>query len=337
MTALQQVPLSERPAPGSRPQRYVFLLLDRFTMVSFAAAIEPLRLANRIAGRELYVWRLVGEGAAAAICSNGARVLLDGGLGDTARGDTVLVCGGVDVAQAASRPVLAWLRREARRGTRIGALCTGAWLLAEAGLLGGRRCTIHWENQDGFAEKFPDVVLIRTVFVEDGNRLTAAGGTAAIDLMLRQIARDHGEELAGRVADQMIHTAIRSEGDHQRVSMPSRIGARHPRLAQVVARMEANIEEPLSAAALAAEAGLSPRQLERLFARYLGRSPKRYYMEIRLERAHNLLAQTGMSVIEIALACGFASTAHFAKCYRATYGTTPHRQRGGPGAPAPAQ
>ena len=314
--------------PDPRPQRYVFLLLDRFTLVSFAAAIEPLRLANRIAGRTLYDWRLLGEGGAAATCSNGSRIMLDGGLEDGSRGDTILVCGGLDVARATSRPVLAWLRREARRGARIGALCTGAWLLAEAGLLAGRRATIHWENQDGFAEEFPDTTLIRTVFVEDGNRLTAAGGTAAIDLMLRQIARDHGSDLAGRVADQLIHTAIRSEEDQQRQSVALRLGARHPRLAQVVARMEANIEEPLSPARLAQDAGLSPRQLERLFARYLGRSPKRHYMELRLERARNLLAQTEMSVIEIALACGFASTAHFSKCYRAQYGATPHRQRG---------
>ncbi|UFM64924.1 GlxA family transcriptional regulator [Paracoccus sp. MA] len=317
------------PAPSaSRPRRYVFLLLERFTMASFAAAIEPLRLANRLAGRELYEWRLIGEQAQTATCSNGTRILLDGPLTETRRDDTVLVCGGLDVGRATTRSVLAWLRREARRGTRIGALCTGTWVLAEAGLLDGRRCTIHWENQDGFAERFPDVTLIRTVFVEDGNRLTAAGGTAAIDLMLRQIARDHGAELASRVADQMIHTAIRSEEDHQRLSVPTRIGARHPRLAQVVARMEANIEDPISPARLASEAGMSPRQLERLFARYLGRSPKRYYMEIRLERARNLLLQTEMSVMEIALASGFASAAHFSKCYRATYGCTPYRERG---------
>ncbi|WP_199258827.1 GlxA family transcriptional regulator [Paracoccus binzhouensis] len=326
------VPPSDGPVPppaAAPAQRYVFLLLDRFTLVSFAAAIEPLRLANRLAGRTLYDWRLVGEqgGGQAAACSNGTRIMLDGGLADTARGDTILVCGGLDIARAATRPVLAWLRREARRGTRIGALCTGAWVLAEAGLLDGRRCTIHWENQDGFAEKFPDATLIRTVFVEDGNRLTAAGGTAAIDLMLRQIARDHGQDLAGRVADQMIHTAIRSEEDDQRLAAPARIAARHPRLAQVLARMEAHIEDPVSPARLAAEAGLSPRQLERLFARHLGRSPKRYYMELRLERARHLLVQTEMSMIEIALACGFASTAHFSKCYRAAYGSTPYRQR----------
>ncbi|WP_230382976.1 GlxA family transcriptional regulator [Paracoccus shanxieyensis] len=312
----------------TRPVRYIFLLLDRFTMISFAAAIEPLRLANRIAGREIYAWRLIGENGETAVCSNGTRLVLDGGLGETQRGDTVLVCGGVDVARAATRPVLAWLRREARRGPRMGALCTGAWVLAEAGLLDGRRATIHWENQDGFAEEFPDVELIRTVFVEDGSRLTAAGGTAAIDLMLRQIARDHGADLANRVADQMIHTSIRSEDDFQRLSIPTRIGARHPRLAQVVARMEANIEDPISPARLALDADMSPRQLERLFARYLGRSPKRYYMELRLERARNLLLQTEMNVMEVALACGFASAAHFSKCYRATYGRTPYRQKG---------
>ena len=316
-----------RPVPD-RPQRYLFLLLDRFTMISFAAAIEPLRLANRLAGRAIYDWRLIGPGGISASCSNGAKLALDGDLTDTQRGDTILVCGGVDVARAASRPVLGWLRREERRGARMGALCTGAWVLAEAGLLAGRRATIHWENQDSFAEEFPDVTLVRTVFVEDGNRLTAAGGTAAIDMMLRQIARDHGSDLASRVADQMIHTSIRSEDDHQRLSIPIRIGARHPRLAQVVARMEANIEDPVSPARLASEAGMSPRQLERLFARYLGRSPKRYYIEIRLERARNLLMQTEMSVIEIALASGFASVAHFSKCYRASYGSTPYRQRG---------
>ncbi|MTH78812.1 GlxA family transcriptional regulator [Paracoccus aestuariivivens] len=322
------------PAQGPvqpRPNRYYFLLLERFTMISFAAAIEPLRLANRIAGRTLYEWRVIGENAKFATCSNGTRVMLDSGLTETRREDTILLCGGIDITRAATRPVLAWLRREARRGPRMGALCTGSWVLAEAGLLQGKRATIHWENQDGFSEEFPDVSLIRTVFVDDGSRLTAAGGTAAIDLMLHQIGRDHGSDLANRVADQMIHTSIRSEGDHQRLSIPTRIGARHPRLAQVVARMEANIEEPISPARLALDADMSPRQLERLFARYLGRSPKRYYIEIRLERARNLLMQTEMSVIEIALACGFGSAGHFSKCYRATFGSSPYHQRSGSG------
>nr|WP_317616342.1 AraC family transcriptional regulator [Paracoccus mutanolyticus] len=186
-------------------------MLERFTMVAFAAAIEPLRLANQIAGRRLYEWRLLGESGQAVACSNGTAVVVDAGLIEVQRNDTILVCGGIDVPRAATRPILGWLRREARRGARIGGICTGAWVLAEAGLLDGRRATIHWENQDGFAEKFPDVTLIRTVFVEDGSRLTAAGGTTAIDLMLRQIARDHGAELASRVEDRSSFTVIGSE------------------------------------------------------------------------------------------------------------------------------
>ena len=318
---------SYTPSPSGLPRRYVFLLLERFTMIAFAAAIEPLRLANLISGRPLYDWRLLGEGGAEARCSNGARIALDGGLEPCLRGDTILVCGGLDIARTMSRPVLGWLRREARRGVRLGGVCTGTWVLARAGLLDGKRATTHWESQDGFVEEYPDITLIRTVFVEDGRFLSAAGGTAAIDLILRQIARDHGNDLAEKVADQLIHTSIRSDEDYQRLSIPTRLGVRNPRLATVVARMQANLEDPLSPARLAAEAGMSPRQLERLFSRYLGQTPKRYYMEIRLERARNLLMQTEMSVIEIALACGFSSTAHFSKCYRAAFGTTPYRQR----------
>lgn len=318
--------------PATKPRRFVFLLLERFTMMSFAGAIEPLRLANRASGRTLYDWRLVGETGSEVRCSNGARIGLDGGLDEMLRDDTVLVCGGIDVARAATKPVLSWLRRQSRRGAAMGGLCTGAWVLAEAGLLDGRRATIHWENHDGFAEAFPDVDLYRSVFVADGNRLTAAGGTAATDLMLRLIAQHNGEDLAATVADQLIYTAIRTDQDSQRLSIPTRIGVRHPRLAQIIARMEANLEDPISPADLAQDAGMSSRQLERLFRRYLNRSPKRYYLETRLAKARNLLMQTDLSVIEVAMACGFASPSHFSKCYRALYATTPYRERGTSGA-----
>ncbi|MDO5631470.1 MAG: GlxA family transcriptional regulator [Paracoccus sp. (in: a-proteobacteria)] len=314
---------------ANRPRRFTFLLLNRFTMMPFAAAIEPLRLANRASGRRLYDWRLVGEGGDHATCSNGARIALDTDLSvEPARDETVIVCGGLDVSQAANKPTLAFLRRMARGGAQIGAVCTGAWLLARAGLLDGRRATIHWENHDGFAEAFPKVDLYRSVFVHDGNRVTAAGGTSSIDLMLHLIAEDHGDPLAADVADQLLHTGIRTGQDRQRLSIPTRIGVRHPRLAAVIARMEENLEEPISPADLAADAGMSTRQLERLFRRYLNRSPKRYYMETRLGRARNLLMQTDLTIIEVALACGFSSPSHFSKCYRAQYGSTPYRERG---------
>lgn len=317
-----------QPGQNSAPRRFVFLLLDSFTMLSFAGAVEPLRIANRMAGRTLYSWRLAGEGGAEVACSNGAVFRLDMGLDELDREDTLLVCGGIDVQRATTRAILNWLRREARRGVAMGGLCTAAHSLAQAGLLDGRRATIHWENQDGFAEAFEDVRLTKSVFVIDGNRMTTAGGTSSIDLMLKLIAQDHGEDLAAAVADQLIYSTIRTDRDSQRLSIPTRIGVRHPKLAQVIQMMETNIEEPISPADLAEDVEMSTRQLERLFRRYLNRSPKRYYMELRLQKARNLLMQTDMSVINVALACGFASPSHFSKCYRAQYDTTPYRERG---------
>lgn len=318
-------------AKDTGPRRFVFLLLDRFTMLSFAGAIEPLRIANRVSGKELFSWKLAGEGGDSVTCSNGASFKLDMGLEEIDREDTILVCGGIDVGRATTRAITAWLRREARRGAAVGGLCTGAYALAKAGLLDGKKATIHWENQDGFLEEFEEVRLTKSVFVIDGNRLTTAGGTASIDLMLKLIAADHGEDLANTVADQLIYSAIRTDQDTQRLSIPTRIGVRHPKLSQVIQMMEGAIEDPLSPSDLAEDVGMSTRQLERLFRRYLNRSPKRYYMELRLQKARNLLMQTDMSVINVALACGFASPSHFSKCYRSHYNTTPYRERGSQG------
>jgi AraC family transcriptional regulator, glycine betaine-responsive activator len=322
------------PHDPERPERFVFLLLENFTLIAFAGAIEPLRLANRMAGRTLYKWQIVTPTGGPVTASNGVVLQADAGLVEAGRDAIILVVGGVNVKAAITRPVLTWLRREARRGLPVGALCTGAQVIAEAGLLDGRRCTIHWENRDSFGEDFPDIELTHNVYVIDRDRYTAAGGAASTDLMLKLIARRHGAELANMVADQMIHTAIRSDRDEQRLSIPTRIGVRHPKLATVIHRMEANIEDPISPMLLAQEVGMSTRQLERLFRRYLNRSPKRHYMELRLGKARNLLMQTDMSIINVALACGFTSPSHFSKCYRALYKTTPYRERGTSEAPA---
>lgn len=284
-----------------------------------------------MSGKTLYEWTLAGEGGQVAYCSAGTGFKLDIDLEDLEREDIALVCGGIDVQSATTKKLLNWLRREARRGVTMGGLCTAGYSLARAGLLDGKRATIHWENQDSFAEEFEEVELTKSVFVVDGNRITTAGGTASIDLMLKLIAEDHGEDLANTVADQLIYSSIRTDQDTQRLSIPTRIGVRHPKLSQVIQMMESHIEEPISPSILARDVGMSTRQLERLFRRYLNRSPKRYYMELRLQKARNLLMQTDMSVINVALACGFASPSHFSKCYRAHYDTTPYRERGSQG------
>ena len=313
---------------GDQPKRFVFVLLNNFTLLCFSAALESLRIANRMAEREVYSWRIIGEGGDVAYCSAGTGFKLDGDLDEVSRDDTIMVCGGIDVQAATTKRLLGWLRREARKGPPVAGLCTAAFTLARAGLLDGKRATIHWENQDSFAEEFPEVELTKSVFVVDDKRLTTAGGTSSIDLMLKLIADDNGEQLANAVADQLIYSSIRTDQDTQRLSVPTRIGVRHPKLSQVIQIMEQNIEEPISPSILAKDVGMSTRQLERLFRRYLNRSPKRYYMELRLQKARNLLMQTDMSVINVALACGFASPSHFSKCYRAHYDTTPYRERG---------
>ncbi len=321
-------PASNSPAPGRRPRRFVFVLVNEFTFLSFAGALDPLRIANKIAGEKLYDWLILSEDGAPAQSSTGVTVSVDGALGELRRDDTAIVCGGIDIQKNTTKKLLGWLRREARKGVAMGAICTATYVLARAGLLEGKRATIHWENHDSMAEEFDEVDLSKAVFVIDGNRMSTAGGTASIDLMLKIIAEDHGEELANAVADQQIYTSIRTDQDSQRLSVPTRIGVRHPKLSAVIQMMEANIEEPISPSVLAREVGMSTRQLERLFRRYLNRSPKRYYMEMRLHKARNLLMQTDMSVINVALACGFASPSHFSKCYRSHYQITPYREKG---------
>lgn len=193
---------------SGKSKRYVFVLLNQFSMLSFASAIECLRIANRMAGKELYSWHIIGEGGEFVTCSTGTTFKLDDDLIELMRDDCILICGGIDVQQATTKRLLGWIRRESRKGLAIGGLCTAAYCLAKAGLLDGKKATIHWENQDSFVEEFEDVELTKSVFVVDGNKMSTAGGTSSIDLMLKLIADEHSEELANSVADQMILSLI---------------------------------------------------------------------------------------------------------------------------------
>ncbi len=314
---------------NEKKKHFVFILLNSFSLIAFASAIEPLRLANRMAGRQVYKWTVcTSDLNNQVVCSNGTLVSANTLLPEVSKDDSVIICGGTNIKESTSNIILSWIRREARKGIEIGGLCTASYVIAKAGLLDGRKCTIHWENREAFLEEFPNLDLVNRVFTIDKNRLCAAGGTAATDLMLSLISNDHGPDLSNLVADQLIYSSIRTDRDEQRLSIPTRIGVRNQKLAHVIEKMETNLEEPISPSALALQAGMSTRQLERLFRRYLSRSPKKYYMELRLQKARNLLLQTNMSVINVALACGFASPSHFSKCYRSHFLTTPYRERG---------
>jgi transcriptional regulator GlxA family with amidase domain len=315
--------------PIAVPETVGFFLVPRFSMLAFASAVEPLRSANRMSGRTLYRWRLVSIDGRPVKASNGIEVRPDSGIADAAPMTTLFVCAGIDANRWEDRRLFAWLRRLARSGTRLGAICTGSHMLAKAGLLDGYAATIHWEDLPGFAEAHPAVQVSHELYKLDRSRLTCSGGTAALDMMLHLIALGHGQELAGQVSEQFIHDRIRGPRQQQRMTLQSRLGVSEPRLIAAIAAMEESLEEPLDLPAVAARVDLSIRQLERLFRRHLGRGPLRYYRELRLNHARLMLMQGGSSILSVALATGFTSAAHFARRYRETFGRSPREERAG--------
>lgn len=311
----------------SRATHFVFLLLENFSHLAFSCALEPLRIANLVSGRDLYRWSLASVDGISARCSNGSVTLVDRGLQPMGHADRLFVLSGIHVQQSTTPAVLNYLRREKATGTAMGAICSAAYVLARAGFLDGVKTAIHWEYHDLFAEEFPEVDLVRSIFVANQKYITASGGTAAADLMLHLIARQHGHDLSTAVADQMCYNAVREGTAAQRVSIQSRHGMRNDHLARAIAIVEARMEDPLAPCELADLLGISTRQLERLFGRYLNTSPKRYITEMRLHRARNLIVQSEQSITEIAMACGFNSTSHFSKVFRSHYGISPLAQR----------
>lgn len=296
-------------------------------MIAFASAVEPLRMANRLSGKELYGWCTVTYDGSPVTASNGLRVPPDGAITDTSSLAALFVCGGIDIQHTCDKALLFTLRKLAGQGLPLGALCTGSYVLARANLLDGYRCTIHWENMAGMREEFPNIVVSPDLFELDRDRYTCSGGTAALDMMLYLISEQQGPELAREISEQFVCERIRGEHDRQRIPLRMQLGTSQPKLTQAVALMEANLEDPMGLDELAQHVGISRRQLERAFQKHLRCVPTRYYLELRLSRARQLLLQTSVSIVEVALACGFVSAPHFSKCYRDFFGIPPRDER----------
>lgn len=303
----------------------MFFLTQDFSHLAFSCALEPLRIANLVSGKELYRWSLASENGRTATCSNRSVTLVDSGLELAPHIDRLFLISGIDVQRHANLQILNCLRRARASGTPLGAICSGAYVLAKAGFLDGMETAVHWAYHDLFEEEFPKVKLVRNVFVARAKIITASGGTAAADLMLHLIGKQHGSELSTEVADQMVYNAVREGTAAQRVSLQSRYGMRNRHLVCAIAMMQKCLDEPVPPSLIAEKLGISTRQLERLFGRFLNSSPKHYYM--RLHRAQNLLVQTEQSVTEIAMACGFRSTSHFSRVFRTHFGNSPTSSR----------
>lgn len=308
------------------PQLIHFLLLPGFSAMGFISAVEPLRVANRFKGPS-YRWRVLSLDGGAVLASNGMSVNADATLAEVEPGGVLLIIAGFDPLACYGPPLQQALRRLDHAGVILGGIDTGPMVLAEAGLLDGYRATLHWEALDAFKERYPRLHVTQELFEIDRRRITCAGGTASIDLMLDLIGQSHGSELAVQVSEQFVLGRIRPRQDHQRMQIASRYGISNKKLVRVIGEMEKNIESPLDTLTLAQSIQVSRRQLERLFQVHLELTPRAFYLRLRLDKARQLLQHSDMSVMEVGVACGFESASYFTRCYKACFGCSPRRDR----------
>lgn len=304
-----------------------FLLLNGFSMISFANAIEVLRMGNYLSQQALYRWHVAHvDGDEAVLASNGLAVdqMDEDGLFEC---DIVFVCGGVNINAATTLSVKVLLRVLAGKGIPLGGMCTGSVALALAGLMDGYRCAAHWESLSAAIEAFPRVVFTDSIYVIDRDRYTASGGTASLDMMLHLVKRKWGRLLAIAISEQFVMERIRTSEAVQSVPRPDHAGPGYEHVINAIELMQANLDEVLTLSEIASLVSISLRQMERLFNRYCEVSPAQYYLRLRLRRAKELLSQTSLSIMQVTVACGFSTSSHFSKAYRHYYGHSPRDQR----------
>ncbi len=313
--------------PVAKPETIGLLLAPRFSMLAFTCAVEPLRVANRLAQCELYQWQTISLEGLPVVASNRMSVVADRSIGERVDYARVAVCAGFEPESLYDERVASWLRNLARAGVALGAIDTGSFVLAYAGLLDGYRAATHWESLEGLRSQYPKVAITPDLFVVDRGRFTCAGGTAALDMMLHVLRLSHGHRLAAAVAEQFIYTRVREPREHQRMGTGERQALNVAWLAKIVETMEANLEEPLSLRELCAAAGVTARRCERGFKRQLRMSARRYYLNLRLQRARTFLQYTSLPVLDAAVACGFRNVAHFSRAYKLWAGVPPSADR----------
>lgn len=307
--------------------RIGFWTLPNYSMIALSNALEGCRMANYVTGSAAYSWQVLTLDGLAIAASNGLSLTPTRRAFDAGPLDVVFVCGGVDVRQVVDMRIKNALRRLARQGVRLGALCTGSFALAESGLLDGYRCAIHWENLAAIREEFPRVEFVEDLFVIHRDRFTCTGGVAPLEMMLTLIDARLGNDVANKVSDQFIVERVRHAEQPQSGPMRAITRSGNAMLSQAAHLMERTIENPVAISTVASQVGVSARQLERLFERYLRTGPAAFYLSLRVARARELLHFTTMSITEIAVACGFRSATHFSACYRRFFGRPPRHDR----------
>ncbi len=305
-----------------QPYRVALLLIDGFALMSYSCTEEPLRAANLLAPAAYHITHLCVEGTC-AISSSGATIPATPFTDSRDAYDLVLVVAGGDPFKVDDPGLLSWLRSIARQGVAVGGASGGPVVLAKAGLMHDRRMTLHWEHAATLEEISPQLIIERNLYVIDRDRLTCAGGTAPLDMMHAIITRHQGADFARRVSDWFMHTTVRLSNEPQRAGPVQRYQTSNETVLSVLDIMENHIADPLELSQLASIAGVGVRQLNRLFKEKLGKSTVAFYRQLRLEISRNLLEQSHLSITDIALAAGFANTAHFSRCFKSHYGLAP--------------
>lgn len=308
--------------------KLAFLVLPEFSNLGLAAATEPLFVANWLAQSPVFEWRIVSVDGEPVRASNGRMASVDGDLASASDCTTVFVLASFDPRAAVdNQVVLGWLRRIARFGIEIGGIENGSLVMAEAGLLDGHIAAIHWDNLIGFEERYPAVRAVSQLYAKSGDRITCAGASAILDMMVAWIAWVGDPDLSGDVADHLLLGGHRAAETEQRIADKSKPRGLDDVVAAAQALMREHIDEPLPGREIAGHIGLSLRQIERRFLRELGRSVHQEYLHLRMARAHQLLQQTELSVTEIAFASGFPSLEYFSRVYRQMFGCSPSMDR----------
>lgn len=322
---------SEAPSSIFQPEQgcldVTFLVLSGASIMCVASSIDPLRAANRICGRPVFRWRVASVDGAPPETTSGLPVVVDGAFDAAARADAVVVVGGFGTRAISAPALLAGLRRAARNARAVGGVEAGAWLLGRAGLLDGRAATTHWEDIEDFSSAFPHTEVRSDRYVIDGKVFTTGGASPTFDLMLHLIRARLGMAVALDVASVFIYDGARAGADSQPLVSFGRPDGFSPRLVEAIRLMEAHLDRPLTAAAIARRVGLSPRGLENLFMRSVGETPGAYALRLRLSAARRLVLDTREPLAVIAERTGFSSASSFSRAFARAFGQAPSRMR----------
>jgi transcriptional regulator GlxA family with amidase domain len=305
----------------------VVVVLPESSIMSLASVLDPMRAANRVAGRPVFRWRLLSGDGQAVMLTCGIPIPVDGRFSLPLAGDLLLVIGGFNLDRHVGKRFLAALQECARHFDIVAGIESGCWLLGRSGLLNGRKATAHWEELEDFSQTFPALTVIGDRFVMDGKYWTSGGASPTFDMMLHLITERLGPALALDVASIFVYDQMHSPTDVQPFVSLGRIEARDPELAGAIRLMERTLERPMTVAALARRLAISSRKLELLFARGLSISPGAYYLRLRLQVSHRLVRDSGIPMRDIALRCGFDSLSAFSRAYRREYGASPLKMR----------